>query len=218
MDDIGFLLHDVPRPVVFDVGANTGQSVANFRRLLPDSTLHSFEPGRRAFQELSSSSRGLRNVHLVNAAVGSAPGRLTLIENEYTDMSSFLRPSTAAWGAVVAETEVEVTTVDGYCAEHGIDRIDLLKIDTQGYELEVLRGADGMLAAGGIGLVYLEVTFIDMYEGLPPFDVLYRFLLDRGFRLVTLDNFHMHWSRILGWCDALFAHETFYSAPREDEA
>lgn len=214
MDDIGALLHDVPRPVVFDVGANTGQSVANFRRLLPDSTLHSFEPGHKAFRELTSSSRGLRNVHLVNAAVGSAPGRLTLIENEFTDMSSFLRPSTAAWGTVVAETEVEVITVDSYCADHGIDRIDLLKIDTQGYELEVLRGADGMLAAGDVGLIYLEVTFIDMYEGLPPFDVLYRFLLDRDFRLVALYNFHMHWTRIAGWCDALFAHEFFYK-PRD---
>jgi FkbM family methyltransferase len=141
MDDIGFLLHDVPRPVVFDVGANTGQSVAKFRRLLPESTIHSFEPGPRAFRELTSTSRGLRNVNLVNAAVGSAPGRLTLIENEFTDMSSFLRPSTAAWGEIVAETDVEVTTVDSYCAERGIDRIDLLKIDTQGYEFEVLRGA-----------------------------------------------------------------------------
>jgi FkbM family methyltransferase len=82
MDDIGSLLIDVPRPVVFDVGANLGQSVAIFRQLLPDSTLHSFEPGRKAFRELKAVSHGLRNVHLINAAVGSAPGRRTLIENE----------------------------------------------------------------------------------------------------------------------------------------
>jgi FkbM family methyltransferase len=210
MDDIGALLIDVPRPVVFDVGANLGQSVAIFRRLLPDSTLHSFEPGRKAFRELKAVSRGLRNVHLINAAVGSVSGRRTLRENEYSEMSSFLRPSSAAWGAVVAEREVEVTTLDTYCAEHGIERIDLLKIDTQGYELEVLRGAAGMLAAGRVGLVYMEVTFCDMYEGLPPFDVLYRFLLDKGFRLVALYDFHMH-RRIAGWCDALFAHEFRYA-------
>lgn len=216
MDDIGALLHNVPRQIVFDVGANTGQSVANFRRLLPDSTLHSFEPGRVAFRELDAATRGLRNVHLVNAAVGSTSGRLTLIENEYSDMSSFLRPSSASWGAIVAETEVEVTTLDSYCADQGIQRIDLLKIDTQGYELEVLRGATGMLDAGRVGLVFLEVTFCDMYEDLPPFDVLYRFLLDKGFRLVAFYNFHKHWTRVAGWCDALFAHEVHYAVPSNE--
>jgi FkbM family methyltransferase len=45
-------------------------------------------------------------------------------------------------GAVVAETPVTVTTLDEYCAANGIERIDLLKNDTQGYELEVLRGAE----------------------------------------------------------------------------
>ncbi len=56
-------------------------------------------------------------------------------------MSSLLRPAAAAWGSIVRETEVAITTLDDYCRSTDVSRIDLLKIDTQGYELEVLRGA-----------------------------------------------------------------------------
>jgi Methyltransferase FkbM domain len=91
-------------------------------------------------------------------------------------MSSLLRPARAAGGAVVAGTPVTVTTLDEYCAANGIERIDLLENDTQGYELEVLRGAESLMAAGRIRLVYLELIFSEMYEGLPPFDLVYRFL------------------------------------------
>jgi FkbM family methyltransferase len=206
LEDIRALLDAVPRPVVFDVGANVGQSVATFRQLLPGCTIHSFEPGPDAFGALEAATKGLRNVHLVNAGVGCRSGRSILLENKFSDLSSLLRPgSVTEWGPVVAETEIRVTTVDDYCATHTIDRIDLLKIDTQGYELEVLRGAAGMSAAGKIGLVYMEVIFSDMYQDLPPFDVLYRFLLDSGFRLVALYNFQMR-DQAASWCDALFAN------------
>jgi FkbM family methyltransferase len=211
LDDIGALLNAVPQPVVFDVGANVGQSVATFRRLLPDCTLHSFEPGPAAFRELAEAVRGLRNVHVVNAGVGSSSGSQTLIENDHSDMSSFLRPSIAAWGAVVAETQIAITTLEDYCTAHAVEQIDLLKIDTQGYELEVLRGAGRMLGVGAISLIYMEITFSEMYEGLPSLDTLYRFLVDSGFRLVAFYDFRMQGNRTASWCDALFAHERFVS-------
>lgn len=203
--DIGRLLAGLPSPIVFDVGANTGQSVATFRGLLPTSLLHSFEPGPATFRQLEANTQGLENVRLVNAGVGSVRGTQVLIENSQSDMSSFLHPAKAAWGSIVSETEIAVTTLDDYCRAAQVSRIDLLKIDTQGYELEVLRGATGLMAANRIRLIYLEVTFADMYDGLPPFDVLYRFLLDRGFRLVALYNYSMEPSLVASWCDALFA-------------
>jgi FkbM family methyltransferase len=205
--DISRLLAEVPSPTVFDVGANVGQSIVDFKALLPSSVLHSFEPGPEAFRQLEATTLGLENVRLVNVAVGSVPGTQTLIENSDSDMSSFLRPAKAAWAprSIVRETEVTVTTLDDYCRDAHVNRIDLLKIDTQGYELEVLRGATRLMADKHIGLIFLEVTFADLYEGLPPFDVLYRFLLDHGFRLVALYNFGMEPSFVAGWCDALFA-------------
>jgi hypothetical protein len=101
-----------------------------------------------------------------------------------------------------------VTTLDEYCAANGIERIDLLENDTQGYELEVLRGAESLMAAGRIRLVYLELIFSEMYEGLPPFDLVYRFLVDRNFGLVALYNYHYSGRPhgAAGWCDGLFTY------------
>lgn len=189
--------------IVFDVGANVGQSVERFAELLPGSEIHAFEPSPTAFEELRRSTRRFPNVRLINAAVGASPGDLILLENDHTNMSSFLSPGSAGWGRVVRHTPVAVLTVDDYCARQQIERIDLLKIDTQGYELKVLEGASGLIEARQIGLVYLEITFAHLYEGLPDLGELYRVLTDRGYRLVAFYNFVVR-DGVAGWCDALF--------------
>ena len=107
-------------------------------------------------------------------------------------------------GTMTSEFDVSVITLDDYCSELGIERVDLLKSDTQGYDLEVLKGAEALLRSGRVGLVYTEVIFSEQYEGLPGFDVLYRFLVDCDMRLVALYNY-ANVDRVANWCDALFA-------------
>ena len=99
---------------------------------------------------------------------------------------------------------MNVITLDDYCRSAGIDRVDVLKTDTQGYDLEVLKGAERLFQDRRISVVHVEVTFDDLYEGMPEFDELYRFLADRQMRLVALYNYVMR-SGVAGWCDALFA-------------
>jgi FkbM family methyltransferase len=82
--DIAVLLAVVPAPIVFDVGANIGQSVTTFRELLPSSIVHSFEPGPDAFRQLEVTTRGRVDVHLVNAGLGSVSGSQVLIERMST--------------------------------------------------------------------------------------------------------------------------------------
>ncbi|HEY7312126.1 MAG TPA: FkbM family methyltransferase, partial [Gemmataceae bacterium] len=175
LQDIGRLLAGVPAPTVFDVGANTGKSVFAFRGALPTCVLHSFEPSPSTFRHLEANTQGLENVWVVNAGVGSVPGAQVLIESKHSTMSSFLRPlqlprrtvisqteaavvlrpAHVAERKIVGRTEVPVTTLDDYCRAAHVRGIDLLKIDTQGYELEVLRGATGLMAANAIKLIYL---------------------------------------------------------------
>jgi FkbM family methyltransferase len=205
--DIARLLADVSSPTVFDVGANTGQSVAIFRELLPGCVIHSFEPSPSTFIELEENVRGLENVRLVNAGIGSDKATRVLFESSNSAWSSFLQPTIrGAKDSIVGETEIAVITLDDYCRSARIDRIDLLKIDTQGYELEVLRGSAGLIAESRIRLIYLEMAFWDLYEGRPPFDVLYRALLGHGFRLVALYDYRREKpSMVAGECDGLFA-------------
>jgi hypothetical protein len=123
-------------------------------------------------------------------------------------MSSFLQPAETAWGRIVRETPVEVVTLDDYCRDGSIERIDVLKTDTQGFELEVLSGAAQLVAERRIRLVYAELIVSNMYVGLPPFDEVYRYLVDRGFRLVAFYRFGFR-GRLASWCDGVFLHNAF---------
>ena len=73
-------------------------------------------------------------------------------------MSSFFEPGDDAWGSVTSRRKVPLDTVDDYCDRVGIGHINIFKCDTQGYDLEVLRGARSMLVKKQIDLVYLELV------------------------------------------------------------
>ena len=83
-------------------------------------------------------------------------------------MSSFLEPGRDSWGAVKRRTPVNIKTIDGYCELHEISRIDILKSDTQGFDLEVLKGASGLFDRHCIHLVYLEIGFGELYKNHSP--------------------------------------------------
>lgn len=68
---------------------------------------------------------------------------------------------------MVGSSDVKVSTIDRYCADKKIERIDLLKSDTQGFELEVLKGARHMLVERRVGAIYVEITFAQLYDNLP---------------------------------------------------
>lgn len=195
-------------PVIFDVGANLGQSVRKFKDAFPKCTIHSFEPSPRTFLTLRENVKFLGDLHLWNCALASTVGELILFENCYSDMSSLLKPGEFAWGEVETETIVEVQTVDSICALANVERIDILKSDTQGYELEVFKGAARMMAENRIGLIFAEVMFREIYEGMPSFDQLYGYLTARNFALVSFYQFHFQ-RGMVSWTDALFINEQY---------
>ena len=195
---------DVPSPVIFDVGANVGQSIARFRRAWPHAVIHAFEPGRTPFAELERVTAGAPSIHLRHTALGAAAGSREFQENAHADMSSFLDRGNGAWGAIVDRYTVPITTVDLYRSEQAIPRVDVLKIDTQGFDLEVLQGARDSIDQRAIRFVLLELIFADLYEGQARVDDVFRWLLDRRMHLVSIYDVHFVHDRA-GWGDALFA-------------
>jgi FkbM family methyltransferase len=195
-------------PVIFDVGANVGQTIDALRHIFPCPTIHAFEPGKAAFASLWQTHSKLPHVHLNNLALGSKPERKTFFENSKTDMSSFLPLGRDGWGQISNQREIEVSTIDRYCSQHEIPFIDLLKSDTQGFDLEVIKGAQGLLDARKIRLIYLELIFQKLYQGIPRIDEIYRFISDQGFELVSFYKFYYLNGRA-GWTDALFIQPNF---------
>jgi FkbM family methyltransferase len=195
-------------PMILDVGANEGQSLDRFKKTFPSSIIHSFEPGRAAFQRLSERARAYTGVHLWNSALGATAGEQVLFENTNTDMNSFLPLSSAGWGQVEGESLVTMTTVDDFLKTNGIEKVDILKSDTQGYDYEVLKGAEEAIQTNKIGLVYFEFIFSDMYKTLPPFDRVFRHLIDRNFALVSMYDFH-HQNELASFADILFVNRDY---------
>ena len=190
-------------PLVFDVGANRGQTIERVRHYFGRPVIHAFEPGRDAFGELQRRYGETADVILNNIALGPRQETRTFLDNDHDDMSSFLEPSATAWGEIRSRYPVDVITLDDYCERRRLDRIDILKIDTQGFDLPVLAGVERLLRASAIHLIYTEIIFSDMYKGLPRFDETYAFMADRGYALVSFYDFYYQHDRA-SWTDALF--------------
>jgi FkbM family methyltransferase len=205
-----FMKHD--HPLVFDVGANVGQSIRLIRRTFKHATIHSFEPSPRAFKELQESYCNDPDLHLWNCGVGSLAGSMTLMENDHSDMSSFLPLGEYGWGRIACETPVPVTTLDDFCSKYEIYHIDILKSDTQGYDFEVLKGADRMFREGRVSLLFFEVIFTEMYRGLPQFGDIYNYLIQREMALVSFYQF-AYQNRLAGWTDAVFVNRSLVGRP-----
>jgi FkbM family methyltransferase len=190
-------------PLVLDVGANVGQSILRFRESFDNPSIHAFEPGEETFAILSDRMRAVPNVFLTNAALGARCENRVFVRHAESEMSSLLEPGPDCWGSVLSRSEIQLRTVDGYCHERGIRHVDILKSDTQGFDLEVLKGAQETLR--NTHLVYIELIFSQMYQGNPRFDQIYAFLADRSF--IPVSFYEMYYQRgLLSWTDALFVN------------
>ena len=177
-------------PRVLDVGANVGQSIDLFRRTLNNPRIVSFEPN-------PTLATGLRQkyaacgVRVEAMALGSSEGTISFNVLENHELSSVLpllanEENPFRDTAVLQIIEIPITTVDSYLRNAGLDHVHLLKIDTQGYDLEVLRGAIEALGRRAIGIIFVEVNLISLYAGQGSFGEVERFLAGSGYGLLGL--------------------------------
>jgi len=209
--------HDLPAilgpstRIIFDVGANVGQSARSFAALFPSARILSFEPDPQVFETLKANVAALPNVSAYPIALGAESATRSLYVTRSSEGSSLLpltpevgQLARGAWAEAAGEKPVQVERLDEFAARHAIDTIDLLKSDTQGGELEVLGGAGDLLTPETIRAVFCEVNFVPLYQNQAFFDQVYQFLVGRGYRLSGLYNEVHDRSHRLMWCDALF--------------
>lgn len=171
---------------VLDVGASRGQFALFASRRFPEADIHCFEP----LPEPAADLRRVmgERVELHRTAVGSTAGTATINVSARDDSSSLLpigsRQQLEFPGTATERTiEVPLTTLDQEIAMVP-ERPCLLKIDVQGLELEVLKGADQTLDSVDTALV--ECSFVELYEGQALADEVVAFLLARGLRLAGI--------------------------------
>jgi FkbM family methyltransferase len=172
-----------PRSVL-DVGANAGQFTVAAAKLLAPQTIHSFEPLSSSYQALLANTARLQGVTTHQIALGSVDGQADITVNRFPHSSSLLplgaRHAQAFPEAMEQRTErVEVRRLDSVVAASELARPCLLKLDVQGFEKEVLKGARESLRS--VDYVIAELSFRELYVGEPLFDDMCAFLKDNGF-------------------------------------
>jgi FkbM family methyltransferase len=176
-------------PIVFDVGANVGDYTAALIDAIDNPSIHCFEPSQTAFALLQKRYEATREIHLNNAGLGAEEMTHALYADKPgSGMGSIYPRRLDHLGIDVhAVEEVQIYRLDTYCAHHGIERIDFLKIDTEGHELSVLRGAGEMLVPERIGAIQFEfggtaidsrIYFQDFFYLLTPRYTIHRLLPD----------------------------------------
>jgi FkbM family methyltransferase len=201
-----------PAPVIFDVGANIGSATIFFKKLFPDSQIYGFEPHHETFLDAKRRTRRLERVFLHNLAVGDTVEKRTLFVNTVASTNSFLKMNLESeWTSEQfmvkpAETqEVQVTTLDAFCARENISRIDLLKLDVQGFEPQALRGAENLLGSQSIAAIKIEVTPGDFYEKSTSFLEIEGALFAAGYRLWSIAHLHYGRHGEIRYLDAYYA-------------
>jgi FkbM family methyltransferase len=194
--------------ILFDVGANTGQTCAALVGYFPRAAIHAFEPVESTFRTLRHNFRDFPNVHPHRLALGRVSEARDIVLQHASELNS-LQLSAPLLPEVARRTElIEVTTIDEFCADHGVEAIDILKIDAQGFDLAVMQGASRLLAAGRIVYVYVEVSFQAGDPINSPFLPIHEHLATCGYQL---SGIYEQWgggirNSVLGFANALYVH------------
>jgi FkbM family methyltransferase len=144
--DVGWLAGQLDLPgeaVVLDVGANIGQFCLATKLLWPGARVRSYEPDPEVAARLAANTKGLAGVETFAIGLGESSGKLPWHPHKRSVLSSFRPRSDSLAGDQGDEILLAVERLDSEAAD--LDRVDLLKVDVEGYEYEVLAGAREVL-------------------------------------------------------------------------
>lgn len=183
--------------VVLDIGANTGSYSKRLRSINSNIDIFSFEPHPLTYNKLIKNLDHL-NIKSLNLGVGSVAGTLNLYDyanqdgsehaSIYEDVIKSIHKGT------VTKHKINVITLDEFTYQHNIEKVLLLKIDTEGHEIEVLKGFEKFIRANKVYMIHFEfnemnivsrVFFKDFWDFLPNYNF-YR-LLPNG--LIHIKNY-----------------------------
>ena len=203
-----FLVKD-NSPLIFDVGANIGSTLVEFKKYWPNSIVHCFEPQEECWRSLDNKIKdhNYKNVFVNKYAVGdkfdnqaifyshdlgsgkSGFNKMNTKSNDSINLDNLkdkdLNSIQEYVGSLNHERNVRLVRLIDYMNEVEVEYINLLKIDTQGYEPEVLQGMGQKLS--NVEVVITELMFFDFYEKSLSFSDIEKYLIPAGFHLYDIN-------------------------------
>jgi len=190
--------------VIIDVGAHSGQHSKLFSKMVPSGTVYAFEPGSYALSILKKvvSLRGLRNITIVAEGLSDVPATNTLsipIKKRGSVGFGLSHLGESRADRQTIQQDVTLTTLDLFAEKNALSRIDLIKVDIEGWEHHFLRGAIGsigkfrptlMLEVSEPALQRAGSTGRAIFETLEPFDyAIFKTYENDAYRMKRVDGY-----------------------------
>ena len=194
--------------VIFDVGANTGQTARKILQRISPKQIVCFEPVAETFQQLKTNTAEMSCVECLPCGLSDedSAGQIHIYSSSVLASTCAASPIMSSESDQFERTEsIELRTLDSVCQERGTDSIDLLKVDTEGADLRTLRGAEQLLAARRIGLIVFEFycpTSTTTENGI--FSPVNSFLSSHGYRLISFYTDFVNRRQATGVYNALY--------------
>lgn len=170
--------------VVVDVGANVGHMSKTFAECFEKAHVYSFEPIPDTFAILKQSTANVERISTHQLALSDTTGVTEMFLQADCGLNSLSpavnRPDQSMDGRSI---RVKTEPLGSWCESHDIQSIDLLKIDTEGHDIQVLKGAEKMLAAGRIQYILVEASFHPDNQRNTPFSQLNDYLFPFGYKV-----------------------------------
>ncbi len=192
---------------ILDVGANSGQFSKAAIAFYPEAKIDAFEPLPNLFPKTAKKFKNSKNINIHNLALGNENGKIKFNQNEYEHISSILEINSENIHypkqlITSPQIEVEIKTLDSFLADKELPPLTLLKLDVQGYEMEVLKGATK--AVEKIDYIILEANLEQLYINQPSFTEMNNYLTGIGFELQGMLDFNLGFKNKYIEIDLLF--------------
>ena len=196
---------------IVDAGANVGQTAKLIIQYFPRASVYCFEPVSSTCSQLTENMRKSRNVECIAKALGERPAKQTIQLHHFSEINTLVKNDVRTHDLTGETEEIDIVTLDGFCATRKIPHLDVLKLDVQGWELNVLLGCSELIRAKKIRFVYSEVAFNSSESDMQHFSELDTFMESSGFMLSGFyEPFRFGDRReFLGFCNALYVNASF---------
>lgn len=182
--DISNRLGIVDLRTIFDCGAHNGETAIDFKNKFPSAQIYSFEPVSKNFITLKKNTSMYPQIHCYHFALGDKEETVK-IQLQSDSQTHSLNNIELSENSINTEI-ISVKTIDDFLLSSKIDNIDLLKIDTEGYELQVLKGAEQSLKNNKIKLILAESTIQSDDKFHTNLNTLNRYLENYNFKITAI--------------------------------
>jgi len=183
--------------IIFDIGAHKGESIKFFQKLYHKPIIYAFEPSKNTFTALKHAVDKIvdHEISIYQIGIGNQEGVVDFFESVLSETSTFVRPDInsrylkrknqillQSQEDAFISTPAHLTTIDAFVSENKIHRIDIMKIDIEGYELQAILGAEKVLRERKVSIIQFERHGDDMRED--SFTAIHEFLSSLHFKKV----------------------------------